>query len=154
MFRCLPGALSLSFAEPKPLSLSLSISLSRSPFRRRGFPLRPPLPSARVSLFLFTIRSFLPFSPPPSPPPTSLVPPSCISMYIGLKRRTRARSRFTVRWTVKRLISPPSQIGKRPFSARPRKTRSERERKCGRGEGRQLEAGLKDLTDDLRPQLG
>lgn len=52
-----------------------------------------------------------------------------ISMYIGLKRRTRARSQFTVRWTVKRLILPPSQIGKRPFSAGSRKMENERERK-------------------------
>jgi len=78
-------------------------------------------------------------------------------MYIGLKRRTRARSQFTVRWTVKRLISPPSQIGKRPFSARERRRVKEREgerEKDERREGRQLEAGLKDLTDDLRPQHG
>lgn len=59
-------------------------------------------------------------------------------MYIGLEQRPGAQSvHRTVDREEKRLISPPSQIGKRPFSAGPE---------------RELEADLKDLTDDLRPR--
>lgn len=162
MFRCLPGALSLSFVDeildaPPP-------SLCGFPSHARALSLRALLsflPTTRSSLFSSSLSFSLPFFP-------SLLRPLSRStvVYIYVYRLEAAHPRaHSVHRTVDRetfdLTAKPDR--QKAFFCRPERDGERacvRERKRVRGGdkgwgggGGRLEAGLKDLTDDLRPRL-